>query len=171
MLHNLPPKRPQTSLFFPTAPRHHRTAGPQTHKCCNYLSLSSILFSLSPLTSHSLLLSLLLSPLLPSLPLGSLTIPWQSAFIRSLWWKPIVTKVSGCQPQRPFRGLAVCTLHLSSPPCHSLLLLLLLPPPFSPPSSSSLRTISAVFVSSWGPFRHSCHCFPLQCTFTYVNRC
>lgn len=63
VLHNLPPKRPQTSLFFPTATWHHRTAGPQTHKCCNYLSLFSILFFLyiSPLSSSSLLAPLPIS--------------------------------------------------------------------------------------------------------------
>lgn len=111
MLHNLPPKHPQTSLFFPTAPRHHRTVGPQTHKCCNYLSLSSILFS--PSSSYPLASSL------PFPPLTTLPIPWQSAFIRSLWCKLIVTKVSGSQPQRPFRGPAVCALHLSSLPRYS----------------------------------------------------
>lgn len=65
MLHNLPPKHPQTSLFFPTAPRHHRTVGPQTHKCCNYLSLSSILFS--PSSFYPLASSLLFPPSPPSL--------------------------------------------------------------------------------------------------------
>lgn len=74
-------------------------------------------------------------PRSPLHPFGSLTIPWQSAFIRSLWWKPIVTKVSRCQPQRPFRGLAVCTLHLSSPPCHPPIP----PPPPFPPHSCSLH--------------------------------
>lgn len=59
---------------------------------------------------------------------GSLTIPRQSAFIRSLWWKPIVTKVSCCQPQRPFRGPAVCT-PCSSPPLYHLPLSIS-PPPF-----------------------------------------
>lgn len=77
----------------------------------------------------------LFAPLPPSsassFSCGPLTVLQQSAFIRSLWCKPIVTKVSCCQPQRPFRGLAVFTLCLSSPLCH--LPVSLPTPPSSPP--------------------------------------
>lgn len=127
---------------------HPDITGPQgpgpTSAAITWASPLSFSPSLSLPFGFSLSLVLLPLPPLSSLPLGSLTLPWQSAFIRSRWWKPIVTKVSSCQPQRPFRGPTACTLYLSSPPWHPPLRL---PLPFA-----------TILLKSWP---HLC-CFCLQ---------